>query len=662
MLVHVSGTPTLLFCAYGINNQIRRIRQAEIPTMSYGIGLDGAYLDVFQHILLLPRNRIIKFASDSSLSFKYFLFIMKHIFIFLLFIISSATSVAETTKIEEIARMREIADSLHNIGRTDSAVVVGERAIHLATEAGDPIQMVGTHAAQGVFLRSLGKIDEALKSYEKALAIVTSGKFRENPNQEAIEEIASLYINLAVLHLDTQHKELAAKHAEQSGEWISKSADPELRSTIYGVIGSVMTACGNLEKALHYQSLAYRDAIASKNNEAAFRSAAYTMLISDRLGNKKEAQEWREKCEELMPEIESMMAKLVYYQAECSICLTNGDPKGSIKWFKTILDMDGIENLPFVKFDCYNNLHIAYAETGDYKAAYNTLLEGNVLRDSLWAQEKSESLRDLTVKYETKETELALAQSETKRATTLMWLFAVGGMLLVAIIIFVLYVNRQRRVRMQKEIEFANLRADIGQQLTQQYIDGLENERQRMSRELHDGVCNDLLAIEMNINGGKPIESTVGLISSCREAVRRISHELMPPEFAYANIDEVVRFYVNKQAEANSGKTAVRYTSFIKDADWCSVPDRIALEIYRIIQEAVGNAIKHSGANEITVDLTLDGSNLTATVIDNGFYKGGKNKGIGIESIRKRANSIKAELTFEALANKGTMVRLGVKI
>lgn len=587
---------------------------------------------------------------------------MKHLLFSVILIISSFTASATSTKIEEIALMRETADSLHSIGRTDSAVVVGERAIRLAVEAGDPVQMVGTYSAQGVFLRSLGKVDEALKSYEKALAIVTSGKFRENPSQEAIEEIASLYINLAVLDLDTQHKELAAKHAGQSGEWISKSSDPELRSTIYGVIGSVMTGCGDLEKALHYQTLAYKDALASKNKEAAFRSAAYTMLISDRLGKKKEAQEWREKCEELMPEIESMMAKLVYYQAECSICLTNDDPKGSIKWFNAILDMDGIDNLPFVKFDCYNNLHIAYAETGDYKAAYNTLVEGNVLRDSLWAQEKSESLRDLTVKYETKETELALAQSETKRATTLMWLFAVAGMLLIAIIIFVVYVNRQRHNRMQKEIEFANLRADIGQQLTQQYIEGLENERQRMSRELHDGVCNDLLAIEMNINGGKPIESTVDLISSCRDAVRRISHELMPPEFAYANIDEVVRFYVNKQAEANSGKTVFKYSSFINDADWDSVPDRTALEIYRIIQEATGNAIKHSGATEIAVDLQLDGSHLTATITDNGTYKYAGSKGIGIESIRKRANSIKGELTFKPSENNGTTVTLTVKI
>lgn len=586
---------------------------------------------------------------------------MRKLTVAVLLIINAITVFASSAKFDEVVKLREAADSLHSIGRTDSAVIVGERAIRLAREIDDPVQIVGTQAAQGVFLRSLGKVDEALKSYEAALEIVTSGKFRENPSQEAIEEIASLYINIAVLDLDTQHKELAVKHAVLSGDWIAKSNDPALRSTVYGVVGSVLTGCGDLDKALRYQRLAYTDAITSGDIEAAFRSAAYTMLISDRLGDKTEAQQWREKCESMLPQIESSMAKLVYYQGECSICLKNNNPGGAIKWFNKILNLDGIDNLPFVKFDCYNNLHIAYAEMGNYEDAYTTLLESNELRDSLWEQEKRESLRDLTVKYETKETELALAQSETKRASILMWLFAVAGLLLMAIIIFVLYANRQRRVRMQKEIEFANLRADIGQQLTQQYIEGLENERQRMSLELHDGVCNDLLAIEMNINGGKPFERTAELISSCRETVRRISHELMPPEFAYANIDEVMRFYVNKQADAYSGKIAFAYSSNITDAEWTDVPDRISLEVYRIVQEAVGNAEKHSGASNIEVIMIFDGSLLTVTVADNGTYKESKRNGIGLESMRKRANSINGSIMLDTGADSGTVVLLKVK-
>ena len=588
---------------------------------------------------------------------------MKQLFTIILSVIfASAAPLASAVTVEEIAALRNAADSLHSIGRTDSAEIVGRHAVLLAEKSGDPTQIVGTNAAHGVFLRSLGRIDEALKSYETALEIVTSGQFRENPDQEAIEEIASLYINLEVLNLDMQHKDEATANAVLAGDWIAKSDDPELKSTIYGVAGSVLTGCGDLDNALRYQDLAYQNALAANDEEAAFRAAAYTMLIADRSGNKQEASVWREKCNALLPSVESMMARLVYYQAECSICLKNDDLRGSLKWFDEILALEGIDSLPFVKFDCYNNMHLAYAGLGDYDGAYSTLLKSNELRDTIWEQEKTESLRDLTVKYHTQETELALAQSETRRATVLMWLFGVVGLLLTGTIIFVIYANRQRHRRMMKEMEFAALREDIGRQLTRQYVEGLENERRRMSCELHDGVCNDLLAIQMNLSNGLSPECTAQLIAICRESVRRISHELMPPEFAYASLDEVVRYFVSKQAEANEGRIAIVYRSSSGDSAWTSVPDATALEVYRIIQEAVGNAVKHSGATEIAVSLDIDGKTLEAKIVDNGTYKSAARKGMGLESMRRRANSIGGSVVTELLAEGGTQVRLTVKI
>lgn len=567
--------------------------------------------------------------------------------------------------VAEVGRLRQAADSLHSIGRTDSAAMVGEKAIALAERCGDPTQIVGANATQGVFLRSLGRIDEALRKYEAALAIITSGKFRKNPDQEAIEEIASLYINLAVLNLDMQNKDEAARNAVTAGDWVARSKDPELRGVIYGVAGSVLTGCGDIDKALKYQDLAYRNSLESGSDDAAFRAAAYTMLLSDRSGDKAGAESWRRKCLDLMPRITSMTSKMAYYQAECSICLKNGDNRGSIGWFDRILGLEGIENLPFVKFDCYNNMHLAYAELGDYPDAYRTLLKSNEMRDTLWAREKAESLRDMTIKYETKETQLALAQSEARRAGTLMWLFAALALILVGATVFVVYASRQKRHRLQREAEFARIRADIGRQLTRQYVEGLESERSRMARELHDGVCNDLLAIRMNIDAGRPSASTASMIDACRESVRRISHELMPPEFSYASLDEVVRYFVSKQAEAVTGTAEVIYGSSAAGRDWEDVPDATALEVYRIVQEATGNAMKHSGADRIAVNLTLTEDRLEATVADNGTRRADTptaRRGIGLDSMRRRANAIGGKVSVEPGQPTGTTVRLTVDL
>lgn len=561
-------------------------------------------------------------------------------------------------EIEEIARLRELADSLHSVGRTDSALTVGEQAIRLAEKAGDATQIVGTHSAQGVFLRSSGRIDEAVKSYGKALDIVTSGQFRDHTDNEAVEEIATLYINMATLDLDMAHKEAALSHAATSASWTARSTDPQFRSMAYGVAGSVMTACGDLGKAAAYQELAYGDALKSGDKESAFRAAAYTLLVKARIGDKAGADKWRGTCRKLLPEVPSTMARLVYYQAECSIALSEHRDRDAIGWFKEILSLEGIENLPFIQYDCYNNMHEAYAALGDYRNAYSTLLKGNEVRDSLYAREKAESLRDLTVKYQTKETELALSRSEAQRATTLMWLLGALALLLLLSVVFIFYAGRQRRRRMEKEMEFGRLRADVGRRLAEEYVDGLENERQRMSRELHDGVCNDLLAIEMNMEKPDGDRSeTIRLLKLCRDSVRRISHELMPPEFAYADLDEVVRYHVDKQNA--SGTTCITYRS--EGEGWERVSDHVALEIYRIAQEALGNALRHSGADRIEVFLSRTDSGITLIVHDNGTGTGANSgSGAGRGSMAKRASMAGGTVRTDSIPGEGTTVTLHI--
>ncbi|MDE7412188.1 MAG: hypothetical protein K2N05_00155 [Muribaculaceae bacterium] len=306
-------------------------------------------------------------------------------------------------------------------------------------------------------------------------------------------------------------------------------------------------------------------------------------------------------------------------------------------------------------------MHIAYAGLGDYENAYKTLLKGNELRDTIWEKEKAESLRDLTVKYNTKETELALAQSEARKANILMWLFISLGILLTMGILFVLYASRQKRRRIEKEMEFTKLRAEIGTKLTKQYLQGLESERKRMAGELHDGVCNDLLAVEMNLRNRKSVEEAAKQISICRDSVRRISHELLPPEFTYATLDEVVRHFIRKQQEANAGTITFEYNSSSEAGDWSLIKDDLALEIYRIVQEAVGNAVKYSGADTISISLVKKRDQLNLEVCDNGHFKNSGKKESDLNSIRRRANSINGDIELELSENHGTQIILRVE-
>lgn len=561
---------------------------------------------------------------------------------------------------EKVACLMQAADSLYAMGRSDSAIVVAGRAVQVADRSGQPGLVLTVNSSLGVFLRSSGRVDEALGCYDRALKIATTPEFRDGADEEACEEAASLYANVAVLHVDMAHRELATDYARKAAEWAERCTDAAFRAQIYGVVGSVFTFAGLPDEALPYQTLAYECALEADDKDGALRAAAYALLACDRLDRPAEADAWRQKCRGLMRLEQTLMARLVYYQVECSICQVRGQTRESIAWFDSILAQDGIENLPFVQFDCYNNKHLAYAELDQYDSAYATLLRSDDLRDSLFQEQKAESLRDLTVKYDAKEKELALAQSEAARANVRFRLALTLALLAVVLALFALYVLRQRRRRHERELEFATLRADTERQLTTRYVEGLENERARMARELHDGVCNDLAAIRLKLGGEAPASPALGLLDTCRDQVRRISHELMPPEFTYATIDEVLRYYVFKLNRAQSACRCA-YASMPEGADWQTVADATALEMYRIVQEAAGNAIRHSGATDIRVGLERTPQGLELTVADNGRLRPSQGAGIGTRTMRQRAAAVGGRLAVEH-TTEGTTVRLTLNV
>lgn len=225
--------------------------------------------------------------------------------------------------------------------------------------------------------------------------------------------------------------------------------------------------------------------------------------------------------------------------------------------------------------------------------------------------------------------------------------------LLVILLLGSLYARQRQRAR-------------IALRLTRKYIDGLESERERMATELHDDVCNNLLALEMNIRAISSEESLelneqLDLLSNTRERLRTLSHELMPPAFQYATLDEMLADYVLHLSLPED--IHVEYHS-TENVDWNIVPKCIGFECYRIVQEAVNNAVKYAGSACIRVELALGNKNLSILVADDGkgFDVAGKTKGIGLRTIRQRAETIGAKVDLTSAPGAGTQLKVNVLI
>lgn len=194
----------------------------------------------------------------------------------------------------------------------------------------------------------------------------------------------------------------------------------------------------------------------------------------------------------------------------------------------------------------------------------------------------------------------------------------------------------------------ARKRRDNERKLAEKYVEGREDERNRLARELHDGVSNQLLAVEMKLSTDGLTTQTMQLLNESREQVRRVSHELIQPEFTHSSLDEVLVHYASEMC--GTGHCEVSCSVTPTDADWRSVPDMVALEMYRVVQEVVSNAMKHAGATVISIGLHQDEKqNIMLIISDNGAKalaqpqssdQGGQPSGIGLRTIRQRVSAI----------------------
>jgi len=281
---------------------------------------------------------------------------------------------------------------------------------------------------------------------------------------------------------------------------------------------------------------------------------------------------------------------------------------------------------------------------------------------------------DQTVSLGRKEKLEVLAQQKLKQEADALKqkinLIIVISVLLIAVLL--LLYNRQRQKtkseRMahyakEKENELAVLQKDTEIRLTRKYIDGLENERKRIAKELHDGICNDLLALEMELKSehtGNELNDSLKILSDARINIRNVSHELMPPAFKYTNLHEMLEDYSN-----HVDRPLSMNISFAAEGDipWDNIPQNISYEIYRIAQEVINNSVKHSKATLIDISLKVFKNHLILNIQDNGngFDISKKSKGIGLHTISERIKSISGEIKTDTGAS-GTNTIISVDI
>ena len=205
--------------------------------------------------------------------------------------------------------------------------------------------------------------------------------------------------------------------------------------------------------------------------------------------------------------------------------------------------------------------------------------------------------------------------------------------------------------------------------LNERLMKAQEQERIRIAGELHDGVMQEMLAMTMMLGSAKrrigdpaAAQATIEKIQDktirIGNDIRRLSHDLHPPILQEAGLPKAVESY----CEQFSGTSGVRVSCDVDDTA-SELSRGAALAVFRVMQEALGNAAKHGKATQITVRLTRTNGEVALIVSDNGIGFDPRrvlSSGLGLIMMRERATQLNGTFEFDTASGRGTTVRMAI--
>lgn len=484
----------------------------------------------------------------------------------------------------------------------------------------------------GVCYRKLGMFDSAVYHYNRALDLCKK--------TEKYEDISSTYYNIGVLyHLNKRYEE-ALIQGNQSAQYARKANDPLMELYANSLIGGCYSSMGKYAEASHILKTNIYKALELRYPLLAMGSLS-PLLSTYQLWNKKDSVRiFLQKGEELIHKIpENSPTALEFYGTQASLYNWIGEYQKSLNVLTSIPLL-----LTQLSYDKYHILIARnYEGLGNYQKAFQNMQEACIYKDSIFEGKIKYELSKLNEKLRISDKELKIALLEKNQAQekeirllhTIYYLTVIG--LLLIVISILLY---KRKVQ-KKETELI---------AACQYIEGLENERKRLAKDLHDGVCNDLLGAILQMQQQGSTEdlkiNTIQTLEEIRSGVRAISHELMPPNFQFTDLNEMLSDYFSRMQEISG--VSIQYTPY-PHTDWSNIPEQIGYEVYRIMQETTGNILKHTQTKTISIQLKKNTTHLFIDVRHDGNWNphADLSKGIGLRTINDRLKTIGGEYKIE---------------
>jgi two-component system NarL family sensor kinase len=306
----------------------------------------------------------------------------------------------------------------------------------------------------------------------------------------------------------------------------------------------------------------------------------------------------------------------------------------------------------------YEQLYLLYKKKNNTTLALHYFELRTRLKDSIFNADRTKQIAEFSTKFDTERKEQQIKVLSKQKTIQRLALFAAVLLFIVMVIVgYLIFKSRKEKEN--------KLRLETAFQLQLQEAEArnaLQNERLRISRELHDNIGSHLTFINATVDNMGGADSKLQQVKDLtNETIRELRKTVWLINKSSVRIDE----FVVKLRDFLKNITHLSVEAQVADAE-AILKAELITELFRAIQESVNNALKHSGAGKIVVQIIADAATISIQVIDNGsgfdIAQQSSKKGFGLENMEHRMHSIGGSYTIESAPGAGTTVRLHARL
>lgn len=551
---------------------------------------------------------------------------------------------------------------LYDQEKYDSAIVFYKQSGKIREQLNDGLGIAKVYNKIGIVYQKKGAFDKALENQLLALSLFT--KYKDNIG------ISYSLNNIGILNQNLGRYDEAIKYQLQSIEIKEKLNDN------YGLAGSFVNIAniykikGDDDKAADYYTKAIgisrtiqdKEYLANALNnigalylkkqkyKQAFTSISESLQLRKDLGDTK----GQVSC---MNNLGLVFQQQKQYDSSIAVL------QAALK-----LGKDAVNCLPEV-----NQTYLALSQSYESMNMNNEALEMFKLyatsKDSLFTDNLSEKFAELETKYETLEKEKEIQRQQYVIAKKNYW---ITGIALSVLLLSLLAASYYRRYKLKQEARMQQALLEQQQQSAAAVMKAEEKERQRIAKDLHDGVGQMMSAAKMNLSAFEndlqfndpeqklSFERIISLVDeSCKE-VRTVSHQMMPNILLKSGLANAVADFLDK-IDQRKLKVSLHTEGLNERLD-----ENTEIVLYRVLQECVNNVIKHSQASQLDISLMKDTDGISVSIEDNG--KGfnpkelGEDAGIGLKNMKARIDYLNGTIDFDSAPGRGTLIAIHLPV